>query len=75
MKIVSFLFIFFISAGNIFAFSLNELEKVMVNDNINGEFHQEKIISGFPNPILTSGQFSIKNKDHSKCGLYFLCLY
>ena len=63
MKIVSFLFIFFISVSNIFAFSVNELEKVMVNDNINGEFHQEKIISGFPNPILTSGQFSIKNKE------------
>lgn len=63
MKIISFFIIFFISVSNIFAFSINELEKVMVNDNIYGNFNQEKIIAGFPKPVITGGQFSIKNKE------------
>lgn len=63
MKIISCLFILFISVSNIFAFSINDLEQVMVNDNINGNFNQEKIIAGFPKPVITGGQFSIKNKE------------
>ena len=63
MKIISCLFILFISVSNIFAFSINDLEQVMVNDNINGSFNQEKIIAGFPKPVITGGQFSIKNKE------------
>ncbi len=63
MKIISFIFIFFMSFYNLYAFSLNDLEKIMVHDNINGSFKQEKIITGFPNPIISNGKFIIKNKE------------
>lgn len=63
MRIISLIFIFLASVLNVYALSFDELEKNMVSDNINGDFNQEKIITGFPNPIVSKGTFSIKNKE------------
>lgn len=61
MKIISFLFIFFLSF-NLFAFSINDLKNSIAHENIQGNFQQQKIITGFPKPIITEGKFTIKNK-------------
>lgn len=63
MKVISFILIFLISALNVYALSFDDLEKNMVNDNIKGNFNQEKIITGFPKPIISKGSFIIKNKE------------
>ncbi len=63
MKIIRFIFAYLLIGYNVFALSFDDLEKVIISDNIQGEFKQEKIIVGFPNPVISSGKFTINNQE------------
>ncbi|MBP3194593.1 MAG: outer membrane lipoprotein carrier protein LolA [Cardiobacteriaceae bacterium] len=55
-----FLFLSLISSVNLYAFSLQDLKIQLENQqNIQGDFHQEKYLKGINNPLLTRGKFSL----------------
>ena len=45
-----------------YSITLDNLDNILIKNNIFGEFTQTKIIEGFPNPIISSGNFIIKDK-------------
>lgn len=55
-----FIMIFFPILG--YSITLNDLNNILIKNNIYGEFIQSKTIEGFTKPIVTSGNFIIKDK-------------
>ena len=46
-----------------FVFGLEVSELNLKTDNISGKFNEEMILNGFDEPIKSSGEFEIKNKE------------
>lgn len=53
--------IFLVFCGLVFGLEFSELE--IKTDNISGKFDEKMIIKGFEKPILSNGNFQIKNKE------------
>ena len=47
--------------GLVFGLEVGELN--LKTDNISGKFNEEMILGGFDEPIKSSGEFEIKNKE------------